>query len=138
MQNRVFFPQAALDQWIVDGVVELQRGELTLLTEGRRYAIIEAVHVLREVSGAGDAAEIVDRVKTVASLEELGAELVEGSMLLGDAAYDVVPGWSGAPIESLSMHLAAEARKRGPGGKGMTADVRTEEELLARFLARTG
>ena len=117
MPNRVFFPQAALDQWIVDGAVELTKGELTLLGEGRRYTLEEAVRVLREVSGAGDAPKVIGRVKTRAALEQQGAEIVESSMLFGDAAYDVEPGWVGTPI--------------GPMPPG-----RAEEELLARFLSK--
>jgi hypothetical protein len=112
MANRVFFPQAALDQWIMDGSVELQDGELTILGERRRFRLSEAVHIVREVSGAGDAHELLGRVKTRAYLEQLGAEIVETSMLLGDAAYDVDPGWMGVPVgafahEEILARLAA-------------------------------
>ena len=62
MENRIFFPQAALDEWIVDGTVELQDGELTILAVGRRYRLAEAVHVVRDVSGGGDD-ELVGRVE---------------------------------------------------------------------------
>lgn len=120
MQNRVFFPQAALDQWIVEGTVDLQKGELTILGEvgqGRRYVLEEAVRVMREVSGAGDSAKLIGRVKTRAWLESQGGEIVETSMLLGDAAYDVEPGWVGTPA--------------GPPGKG----AGTDEELLGHFLS---
>jgi hypothetical protein len=146
MQNRVFFPQAALDQWIVDGTVDLQRGELTILAEGRRFALEEAVHVLREVTGAGDAAKLVGRVRTRAALEGLGAELVETSMLLGETAYDVEPGWVGTPIGSFADHLESGARRKarsagtGGGGSGTAPAAgpapHTDEELLAKFLAK--
>ncbi len=46
MQNRVFFPQAALDQWLADGTVDLRGTELTILAEARRYRIVEAVREL--------------------------------------------------------------------------------------------
>jgi len=36
MQNRVFFPQASLDQWGIDGKVDLGPNELILLADGRR------------------------------------------------------------------------------------------------------
>jgi hypothetical protein len=128
MENRVFFPQSALDQWIVDGSVELSAGILTILSESRRYELTEAVHVLREVSGAGDHHDLLNRVKTRASLEQSGAELVESSMLLGDAAYDVEPGWLGTPVGSFGDYVKA-ARGAAPGPK-------TDEELLATFLAK--
>jgi hypothetical protein len=135
MANRVFFPQAALDEWIVDGSVELDNGELTILAEGRRYRLAEAVRVMREVSGAGDAQELVGRVKARTYLEQLGAEIVEGSMLLGEAAYDVEPGWLGIPIGTFAEHVGSDVRRKARGGKG-GADPKTDEDLLARFLAK--
>lgn len=117
-ENRLFFPQSALDVWIVDGSVELEDGELVILSEGRRFELTEAVRVLEEVSGSGDTYKLSGRAKGRAELEQLGAEILESSMLLGDAAYDTVPGWLGTPV-----------------GKAEPA-LETDEELLARFLAR--
>jgi hypothetical protein len=145
MQNRVFFPQTALDQWIVDGAVDLQGGALTLVGEGRTYEVAEAVRVLREVSGAGDASQLVGKVKTRTWLEQQGAELVETSMLLGEAAYDVDPGWMGVPVGAFADRAAESSgggnssnAKKGKGGKKATkhGPPKTDEELLARFLAK--
>ncbi len=124
MENRVFFPQAALDQWIVEGTVLLEDGVLTMVDERRQYALTEAVRVLREVSGAGDAHGLIGRVKTRPFLEQLGAELVETSMLLGDAAYDVEPGWVGLPVGTFAEYVAAH-----PGPE-------SEEAVLAGFLSK--
>jgi hypothetical protein len=135
MKNRVFFPQSALDQWIVDGSVEVQDGELMIAGEGRRYRLAEAVRVLREVSGAGDGHELVGRVKALDYLDQLGAEIVEGSMLLGEAAYDVEPGWLGIPVGTFAEHVGSDARKKARAGKPGT-DPKTDEDLLARFLAK--
>lgn len=129
MKNRVFFPQAALDAWIADERVDLQTDELTIKAEGRRYRIIEAIRILREVTGGGDPNELVGKVKSRAFLAELGAEVLESSMILGENAYDVVPGFVGAPIGSFADH-----RKAAPitGGRPMMA---SDEDLLAAFLA---
>jgi hypothetical protein len=126
MENRIFFPQVALDEWIVEGTAELQDGELTLLAVGRRYRLAEAVHVVKDASGGGDP-ELLGRVKARVYLEQLGAEIVETSMLLGDAAYDVEPGWIGVPAVPFADFAAASA-KAGHG-----AEPRSDEELLARF-----
>ena len=134
MENRIFFPQAALDEWIVEGTAEVQDGELTLLATGRRYRLAEAVHVLRDASGGGDG-QLVGRVKARVYLEQLGAEIVETSMLLGEAAYDVEPGWLGIPVGTFAEHVGSDARKKARGGKG-GIDPRTDEDLLARFLAK--
>ena len=135
MENRVFFPQEALDSWIVDGSVELTDGVLTIVGEGRRYELVEAVRVLREVSGAGDEKDLIGRAKTRYSLEKIGAEIVETSMLMGDCAYDVVPGWVGIPVGAFSEHVASDDRKQARAGKS-GPEPATEEELLARFLAK--
>ena len=100
-KNRVFFPQAALDQWISDGKVDLTGDELTIKAEARRYRITEAARVVVEVTGIPDANELVGKVKSKLYLSELGAEILENSMVLGDNAYDVVPGFLAAPVGSF-------------------------------------
>jgi hypothetical protein len=135
MENRVFFPQAALDHWIVDGTVDLQQSELTILAEGRSYRLTDAVRVTREVSGGGDPYELVGRVKPRVYLEELGAEIVETSMLLGEEAYDIEPGWLAAPVGSFAHHLASEARMKARPGPAIDAP-RTEEDLLGKSLVK--
>ena len=130
MENRIFFPQAALDEWIVEGTADLQDGELTILSLGRRYRLAEAVHVVRDATGSGDA-ELVGRVKARVALEQLGAEIVETSMLMGDAAYDVEPGWVAVPSVPFG-EFAAKAGK----SKGKAEPPASDEELLTRLLAK--
>lgn len=128
MKNRVFFPQNALDAWIAEDRVELRNDELTIKSEGRKYKIIEAVRVMREVTNQPDVNELLGRVKSRAFLTELGAEVLEHSMLIGDNAYDVVPGFVGAPIGTFVEHAQSQ---RAPRRRELTS----EEDLLASFLA---
>jgi hypothetical protein len=128
-ENRVFFPQEALDQWIVDAQVDLHGDELTVLAAGRRFKLAEAVRVLREVSDTADPHELVGRVKARAHLDQLGAEIVETSMLLGDVAYDVEPGWIGIPVGTFAEHLGSQS--------GAAPDARapqSDEDLLTRLV----
>jgi hypothetical protein len=137
MENRIFFPQAALDQWIVDGTADLQGTELTIVALGRRYRLTEAVRVLRDVTDSGDPKQLVGRVKVRADLETLGAELVETSMLIDDAAYDVEPGWVGVPSNSFAEYAAAKGEtrtKKATAGKA-GSEPKTDEELLATFVS---
>ena len=128
MRNRVFFPQTSLDEWLGENRADIKGEELTLRSEGRRYRIIEAVRVMSEVTGADDPHELLGRVKTRAFLTELGAELLESSMILGDNAYDVVQGFIGAPIGTFADYL-----KSTPGVKAST-----DETLLQGFAAGAG
>ncbi len=126
MNNRVFFPQDVLDEWIVDGRIELSGGELTITAEMRVFRVAEAVHILGEVTGAEDVHELVGRVKSRAFLGELGAEVLQGSMLIGDNAYDVVEGFMGAAVLPYSEHLfLREGRSAG-----------TDEALLMSLVER--
>ncbi|MCC6556487.1 MAG: hypothetical protein IT372_26305 [Polyangiaceae bacterium] len=131
MKNRVFFPQAALDDWIAEDRVDLKNDELLIKSESRRYKIIEGVRILREVTGAPDTNEVVGKVKSRAFLTELGAEILEGSMILGDNAYDVVPGFVGAPSGSFTEHTKVHPPTAPPAQSA----PKTDEELLAAFLA---
>jgi hypothetical protein len=133
MQNRVFFPQTAIDQWGVDGAIDLTASELILLADGRRYKIEEAVHVVAEVTGANDAQGLVGKVKAKAALDALGAEIMENSMIVGDNAYDIVPGWAGAPQAPFAEHIASAERAKARGGAPEANPPRSEEELLQRF-----
>ncbi len=126
MKNRVFFPQAALDEWVAGDLVDLERDELTIRSESRKYRIVEAVRILRELTGVPDELELIGRVKTKGFLGELGAELLEESMIIGDAAYDVVPGFVGAPVGSFEEHRQSYSD---------AAD--SDEELLAAFLSKS-
>jgi hypothetical protein len=131
-KNRVFFPQEALDLWLSEGRVDLTGDELTLKAEGRTFKITEAVRVLREVTGTPDAYDLVGRVKSRVFLEALESELLETSMLIGDNAYDVVPGFLGIPQGTFAEHMARSKRSSSPNLKPAT----TDEELLAQFLSR--
>ena len=127
MKNRVFFPQSALDEWVSEGRADVKAEEVTLKNLGRRFRMIEAVRILREVTGTPDPHEVIGRVKTRAFLMEMGAELLESSMIMGDNAYDVIPGFVGAPVGSF-----ADYKKTAPAA---ARDLKSDEELLAKFRA---
>lgn len=133
MQNRVFFPEALLDEWITEGEVDIEGDTLTLLSEGRRYKVAESVRIVAEVTGESDGHDLVGRVKPRQALEERGAEILEGSMIMGDNAYDVIPGWVGIPQGSFQAHVES---LRPPPKEFEGEEPRTDEDLLARFLLR--
>jgi hypothetical protein len=133
-KNRVFFPQEALDRWLVDGKVEISGSELTIPTERRRYRLVEAVRVVSEEASHSDPDELVGRVKTMSFLSELGAELLGDSMVLGENAYRVIAGWLGTPVGTLEEHRAERQELRA--SRVPAPPHGSDEELLAAFLAR--
>src|SRR5580700_8366587 len=139
MQNRVFFPQAALDLWLGDGTVDLRGDELTIVAEGRRYRLAEAVRIMNEVTGGADTNNLIGRVKPKSFLDDKKAEILESSLLLGDNAYDVIPGWLGEPIGTFDEHVASQrkspsSRRPGPPPEREPA---SDEDLLATYLLKT-
>lgn len=135
VQNRVFFSATALDQWLSAGKVDLRGNELTIAEEQRRYEIVEAVYVVREVSGAPDSFNLVGRVKPKDRLEREGAEIFDTSLVFGENAYDVVPGWLGLPVGSFKEHLSNPSRRPSAGSFG--DEPKTDEDLLARFVLKS-
>jgi hypothetical protein len=137
-KNRVFFPQEALDRWLVNGEVELAQGLLTIKTERRRYRLVEAVRVMAEVSGLPDPHEVMGKVKTVGFLSELGASLLGESMVIADNAYEVVPGWLGSPVGTFAEHRAERSASTSlPAPRPSSSSLPgSDEELLASFLVR--
>lgn len=133
-KNRVFFPQEALDRWLVEGRVELSGSELTIPDERRRFRLVEAVRVVSAEVGYSDPDELVGKVKTVPYLSELGAELLGDSMVLSDNAFRVVAGWLGSPVGTLAEHRAEREELRVSRPPALAPG--SDEELLASFLAR--
>jgi hypothetical protein len=137
MQNRVFFAQTALDLWLADSTIELTGTELTIPSEARKYRLAEAAHIVKEVTGSPDANELVGKVKSTHYLEELGAEVMQGSMILGDNAYDIVPGFMATPIGAFDEFLKSPEHAAVRSASA-SKEARTDEELLARFSQEHG
>jgi hypothetical protein len=132
MQNRVFFPQTALDAWLSDGTVDLRGDELTIVAEGRRYRLTEAVRIVNEVTGSPDTNDLVGRAKSKALLLDKKAEVVESSLILGDNAYDCVPGWLGEPIGTFDEYVTSQRKV-----PSLKPPPMSDEDLLATYLLKT-
>jgi hypothetical protein len=93
MIHGIFIPHEKLDELASSGRADMTGDELTLLPEGCRYRVAEAARVLREVASGTDSYGLCGTVRTRAYLcDELGGELLGDSILIDEAAYDVVPG----------------------------------------------
>jgi hypothetical protein len=77
-------------------------------------------------------------VKAKQTLVEMGAEILEDSMIIGDNAYDVIPGWAGRPRTPWTAHLDSSERFRARKGKTDAGALpKTDEEMLNRFESGT-
>lgn len=130
MSGRLFVPQSTLDGWLEQGAADIAPEGLRLTSEGLSLGLEPACRFTRILEGE-DAASLLDRVKTEAQLKAIGAEAYGDSVILGDVAYEVVPGFVlvvAGPVEGA----AAEAPASGP--VPVPAARKEEADLLSQFL----
>lgn len=110
MAGLLFVAQAMLDSWAEQGKIDFVGNVMTLLAgegKGRSYALDPAVRFMKVLSADADPNQLLRKVKSLAQLKELGAEAVDSSVILGDVAYEVEPGFL---AEMSALQAAATAR----------------------------
>ena len=118
---RLFLPQAQLEEWALEDKADVKDGVLVVTGEEGVYPVTPAVHIVQLVTGE-DANGLVTKVKTEDQLKSLGAEQMADSVLLGDTAYEVVPGY----VAEVSLSPSDASSADGKAG--------SEADLLAAFL----
>jgi hypothetical protein len=118
---RLFLSQAQLEEWALDDKADIKDGVLVVAGEEGVYPVVPAVHLLQVVSGE-DSQGLIAKVKTEEQLKSLGAEQMADSVLLGDTAYEVVPGY----VAEVSLSPSDAGSADGKPG--------SEADLLAAFL----
>ncbi len=123
MSGRLFVSQAALDAWAEQGVIELEGNVLRPLAVGAPGLALEpAVRFVGVIGAERDPNALAGTVKSAERLRELGAESLGDSVVLGDVAYEVQPGFLAVP--------------EGPAGRAQAgpAAEASDATSLARFL----
>jgi len=122
-ENRVFFPQQALDAWLEEGRVLLVGDELTVSPEGRRLQLQSALRFTAEVASGEDPHGLVGKVKTQEQLAALSGELCADSVIIGDSAYQVVEGFLGELLPGVrrpSKRKTSAKLEAGPDALAIT------------------
>jgi len=139
--NRLFLSQAVLDRWLSEARVEVDGEIMTTLPDRRNFCLKTAVLFQNELTGAGDAPDLLGRVKDIDQIGALGGDYSSGSVIMGYLAYELAEGFVGEllPDETGQVrspsgpHDLAAAMKRATGA----GDGSSEVDLLARlFLER--
>lgn len=120
--TRLFLPQTTLEEWVIEDKADMQDGRLMLAADKATFPIIPAVHFQQLVSGTDDE-KLVGKVKTEAQLQTLGAESMADSVVLGDNAYEVVPGYL-TEVPNLALPRTPKPPQQSS----------PETDLLAAFL----
>jgi hypothetical protein len=134
-ENQLFVESDALGRWVEGGHARLVGSLLEIPTGGARYTMTEAMHVVAEVTGAGDPNGLVGRVWSVSDLTLLDAEVLGKALVLGESAYDGRLGFLMAPLGAPGEKVPTQASVRVLSRlSGVAASVQSDEELLARYL----
>lgn len=92
---RLFISQERLDDWTANEKASLVEDRLTLTELHRTFAVEPAVRFLKVSGGEEDPNDLLNRVKTEEELVQIGADLYMNSVVHGEVAYDVQPGFVG-------------------------------------------
>jgi hypothetical protein len=113
MAGLLFVSQAMIDSWADQGRIDFVGNVMTLLSgegKGRSYGLEPAVRFLALLGADQDPHQLLKKVKSVVQLKELGAEAIDSSVVLGDVAYEVEPGFL-AEMSALQAAAAAPPAK---------------------------
>lgn len=133
--SRLFIAHEALDVWVAEGRAEVDAAGLLDRETSQRFALTEALRFVEEVGGAPDAAGLVGKVKSLAQVAELGGEHMADSVILGENAYRVQPGFMGTLQVQEGVAVAPPplptAGNRGPRGPRDSDDPLHAQTLVA-------
>lgn len=114
---KLFLPHAQLESWLLDDKADIRDGRLHLLADGSSHPAVPAIHFTQLISGE-DTWKLMNKVKPEASLEAIGGERMGEAVLLGETAYEVVPGY------------LAEVPEGGVSGTEGAGGSQSEQALL--------
>lgn len=90
----LFIPQEWVDKSNMEDKVTLDGEQMVIKADGKAYRLAPAVRFLKVEGGDSDPHQLVGKVKTTKALEAMDAETMAESVLLGETAYRVQPGFS--------------------------------------------
>ncbi len=110
---RIFVAQTLADAWLAAERVTLERDLLRLPVPAGAMGTIDlfinpAVFFERIDGSEADVHDVVGRVKTAQELAQLGADHYETSVVMGDFAYTVIPGFMAIPVDAKGAELALD------------------------------
>jgi hypothetical protein len=96
VSDRLFVSQSQLEAWMDDGTVTFVDDILTLTADNAAFRVEPAVQV-KDLLDGDDSAGLLGATLTIKELVEKGAEHFQGSIILGDDAYECLEGYLGNP-----------------------------------------
>lgn len=116
MSLKIFLSQDVVDSWITADKVELSGEIMTFRGSGLAWRLVPGLYFDHVAGGSDEAAQLLGRVKSKAAVSALGAELYMNSLILGETAYEVQPGFIAKPVDPQCTReaLLAALAEAGP------------------------
>jgi hypothetical protein len=96
---RIFVSQATIDHWLGAGGIVLDGDLLRFNALPQQNLFIDPAVYFERIDGSEtDPYDIVGAVKSTQELAQMGADHYETSVVLGDFAYTVRPGFVAVPV----------------------------------------
>jgi len=93
---------------MVEEKADLREDKLFVTAENATFPLLPAVHFKKLVSGS-DVHQLVDKVKTREQLDALSAEQLSDSVLIGEDAYEIDPGYVTDVVIPVTKKGSSEA-----------------------------
>jgi hypothetical protein len=113
---RIFVAQTLADSWLAAGRVQLERDLLRLPdpSGGVVDLFINPAVFFERIDGTeADVHAVVGKVKTAQELAQMGADHYESSVVMGDFAYTVVPGYLAVAVDAKGAELKLDGASWG-------------------------
>jgi hypothetical protein len=97
MTAKVFISQGAIDSWVSSDQAEIAGNLLSFRGHPGALQLVPASLFRRISAGKDDPHTLVGKVLDEEAILALGGETYMSSVLMGETAYDVEPGFLGVP-----------------------------------------
>lgn len=124
--REVFLTEAQLMTWSDQGAAQVDGSRLDI-GAGQVFTLHPAVRFLSALAG-DDLHALIGKVKTHAQLDEMGAEHIADSVILGDVAYQVTEGFLGRDTAAANATLTPQSAAVPPPRAPATRPVRVRSD----------
>jgi hypothetical protein len=101
----MFLAQTTLEAWLESGKADFSGSVVTLKEHHKTYELAPAVRVLSVI--AGGTSPLVGKVLPEQRILDAGGELLEDSVVFGEIAFQVAPGYIATQVSGQSAMVGA-------------------------------
>ncbi|MGC8928020.1 MAG: hypothetical protein ACP5QK_08865 [Myxococcota bacterium] len=128
MKRIIFISQEQMEKFVSDGVADITNRDIVLRLE-KTYVgnFEEAYYFLRNVINPLDARNMVGRVLTKEEVQNLKADIMQNSIIIGDDAYDVEEGF-------IVFEQGLDTKQTEPEKRSKTQEIKSLAALILQNL----